>query len=43
MRRLGGARAVRMTAHAVDDDQQGRMLGDRDRDPILVVCAPRAD
>ena len=38
-RRLRGARAVRVTAHAVDDDQQGGMLGDRDGDAILIVVA----
>ena len=36
---FGGARAVGMPTHAVDHDQQGRVLGDRDGDAILIVGA----
>ena len=34
---LGGLGAIGMTSHAVDDDEQGGMLGDRDRHAILIV------
>ncbi len=36
---LGGLGAVGVTAHAVDDDEQGGVLGDRDGDAILIVGA----
>ena len=36
---LGGFGAIGMTPHAVDDDQQGRVFGDRDRHAILIVVA----
>ena len=36
-RDLGRARAVRMAAHAVDDDQQQRLVVRDDVDPILVL------
>ena len=34
-----GTRAFRMTAHAVDHDQQHRVLGGRHRDPVLIFFA----
>ena len=34
---LRGLRAIGMPAHAVDDDEQGRVLGDRDGHAILIV------
>ena len=34
---LGGFGAIGMTSHAVDDDEQGGMLRDRDRNAILIV------
>ena len=40
LRHLRGARAVGMAAHAIDDHQQRRMLGDGRADPILVLLAP---
>jgi hypothetical protein len=33
------ARTLGMTAHAVDDDQQCRLLGCRHGDPVLVLFA----
>ena len=36
---LGGARAFRVASHAVDDDQQHRLLGARHGDAILVFFA----
>ena len=36
---LGGLRAIRVATHAIDDDEQSRMLGDRNRHAILVVGA----
>ena len=36
---VSAARAIGMAAHAVDDHQQRRLLGDRDGDAILVVFA----
>ena len=39
MRGFGGARAIGMTTHAVDHDQQGGVLGDRDGNAILIVGA----
>ena len=36
---LGGLGAIGMTAHAVDHDEQGRVLRDRDGDAILIVAA----
>ena len=41
LRDLGGLRAVGVAAHAIDHDEQGRVVGDRDSDPILVVLARR--
>ena len=38
-RRFGGARAFRMAAHAVDHDQQHRMIGGRHGDPVLILFA----
>ena len=38
-RRLRGARAFRMTAHAVDHHQQHRVLRGRDSDPVLIFLA----
>src|SRR5437588_577690 len=35
-----GARAVGVAAHAVDDHQQRRALGDRGHDPVLILLAP---
>ena len=37
---LRGARTVGVAAHAVDDDQQRRMLGDGGGYPVLVLLAP---
>ena len=37
---LGRLRAIGMAAHAVDDDEQRRVLGRGYRDPILVLLAP---
>ena len=34
---LGGFRAIGVPTHAVDDDEQGRVFGDRDRHAILIV------
>jgi hypothetical protein len=39
LRDFGGFRAVRMAAHAVDDDQQGRMLGHCRGHAVLVFFA----
>lgn len=36
---LGSARAVRMTAHAVDYDKQSRVLGHRRNHTVLVFFA----
>jgi hypothetical protein len=36
---LGRFRAVRMTAHSVDDDKQSRVLGHRRHDTVLVFFA----
>ena len=36
---LGGLRAIGMTPHAVDDDEQGRVFGDRNGHAILIVGA----
>ena len=38
-RGVGGAAAVGMAAHAVDDDQQRGLVRDRDGDAVLVVFA----
>ncbi len=38
-RRFRGARAFGVAAHAVDHDQQHRMIGGRHRDPVLVFFA----
>ncbi len=38
-RGFGGARAFRMTAHAVDHHQQHRLVGGRHRDPVLIFFA----
>jgi hypothetical protein len=40
LRHLRGARAVRVSAHAVDRNQERCMLGDRRADPILILLAP---
>src|ERR1700755_3676515 len=37
---LGGTSPIGMPAHAVDDDEQGRMLRDCAGDPVLVLLAP---
>ena len=37
---LRGARTVGVAAHAVDDDEQRRMLGHGGGDPVLVLLAP---
>jgi len=39
LRHLGGACAVGMTAHSIHDDEQGSVLGNRGRDPVLVLLA----
>ena len=39
LRDLRGARAVGVPAHAVDHDQQRRLLGDRGANPVLVLLA----
>ena len=38
-RSLGGARAFRMSAHAVDHHQQHGVVGGRHRDPVLIFLA----
>ncbi len=38
-RSFGRARAFRMAAHAVDHDQQHRVIGGRDRDSVLILFA----
>jgi hypothetical protein len=40
LRHLGRAGAISMPAHAVNDDQQGRMLRDGAGNPVLVLFAP---
>jgi uncharacterized protein (TIGR00255 family) len=40
LRHLGGSGPIGMPAHAVDDDEQGRMLSDCAGDPVLVLLAP---
>jgi hypothetical protein len=37
---LRGARAIGVSAHAVDDHQQRRALGDRGCHPVLILLAP---
>ena len=37
---LGGAGAIGVTAHAVDDDEQGGVLGNGRAHPVLVLFAP---
>ena len=39
LRDLGRARAIGVAAHAVDDDEQRGVLGDRGGDPVLVLLA----
>ena len=40
LRHLGCPGTIRMAAHAVNNDKQGRMLGDCAGDPVLVLFAP---
>src|ERR1700750_1945294 len=40
LRHLGSPGSISMPAHAVDDDEQGRMLRDCAGDPVLVLLAP---
>ena len=40
LRHLGCPGTIGMPAHAVDDDEQGRILRDRAGDPVLVLLAP---
>jgi hypothetical protein len=40
LRHLGSPSSIRVAAHAVDDDEQGRMLRDRTGDSVLVLFAP---
>ena len=40
LRDLGSLGAIGMAAHAVDNDQQRRVLTDRNRDAVLVLLAP---
>jgi hypothetical protein len=37
--RLRGPGTFRMTAHAINDDQQNGVLGSRHRDPVLIFVA----
>src|SRR5262249_45961182 len=40
LRDLGRFRSIGVATHTVDHDEQRRLLGDRYRDPILVLLAP---
>ena len=40
LRDLGGLRTVGVAPHAIDNNQQSRLFGNRHGDPILVLLAP---
>jgi hypothetical protein len=40
LRDLCGARAIGVASHAIDDDEQRRVLGNGRADPVLVLFAP---